>query len=428
MRCLPNAKIAEVLFLQDRNIVCSLERQVQEDKVRRKREVVSNKDVMKCVVDTIVLLGKQGLAFRGHCESLTCTNNMGSFIAVLEFLSIYDATIRDHLEKVRQQQKSENSTGSTVKRKGTRVKKARGWGSKLTFLSNRTQNKVIDVIGKLVKSAIVKSINDCKAWALIADTTPDVSHHEQHSICVRIVDKYGYCFEHLLCCTRASGTTARSLFNTIMKALKAEGVTFETDFVLKKDAVPTIHHQEDPEAEMADSRSTRKHHSVIRGLLKENKAKTSAKTSEDTEEEISTTSPENVAFLSEPDLAVNCIYHVEQSLTTQGASSQTPECLGCKKLSSQNRQLQNKIIDLQAKIQDQLTEIQQQKGKINFVDAKLNKKLKAARKELETMAHAPMNFMLEKKPQKEATEAWRKRKSMVVQRSQGLCKVLYSLC
>jgi tRNA U34 5-carboxymethylaminomethyl modifying GTPase MnmE/TrmE len=50
-----------------------------------------------------------------------------------------------------------------------------------------------------------------------------------------------------------------------------------------------------------------------------------------------------------------------------------------------------------------------------FVDAKLNKKLKAARKELETMAPAPMNTMLEKQPRKEATEAWRKRKSMVVQ-------------
>jgi hypothetical protein len=33
-----------------------------------------------------------------------------------------------------------------------------------------------------------------------------------------------------------------------------------------------------------------------------------------------------------------------------------------------------------------------------FVDAKLNKKLKAARKELETMAPAPMNTMLEKQP------------------------------
>ena len=45
-----------------------------------------------------------------------------------------------------------------------------------------------------------------------------------------------------------------------------------------------------------------------------------------------------------------------------------------------------------------------------FVDAKLNTKLKA-----ETMAPAPMNIMLEKQPRKEETEAWRKRKSMVVQ-------------
>lgn len=58
-----NAKIAEALFLQDRNIVCSVERKVQKDKLRRKRGVVSNRSVMKCVVDAIVLLAKQGLAF-----------------------------------------------------------------------------------------------------------------------------------------------------------------------------------------------------------------------------------------------------------------------------------------------------------------------------------------------------------------------------
>lgn len=50
-----------------------------------------------------------------------------------------------------------------------------------------------------------------------------------------------------------------------------------------------------------------------------------------------------------------------------------------------------------------------------FIDGKLNKKLTAARKELETMTPAPMNTMLEKQPKEEATEAWRKRKAMVVQ-------------
>ena len=38
---------------------------------------------------------------------------------------------------------------------------------------------------------------------------------------------------------------------------------------------------------------------------------------------------------------------------TQDVSSQTPECLGCQKLSSQNRQLRNKVIDLEAKIREQ---------------------------------------------------------------------------
>lgn len=50
-----NAKIAKVLFLLDRNFASSLERQVQEDKVRGKREVVSNKNEMKRVVKTMVV-------------------------------------------------------------------------------------------------------------------------------------------------------------------------------------------------------------------------------------------------------------------------------------------------------------------------------------------------------------------------------------
>ena len=39
--------------------------------LHRKREVIANRNIMKRVVDTVVYLGKQGLAFRGHRESLT---------------------------------------------------------------------------------------------------------------------------------------------------------------------------------------------------------------------------------------------------------------------------------------------------------------------------------------------------------------------
>ena len=100
----------------------------------------------------------------------------------------------------------------------SQTKKVKGRGSKLTFLGNKTQNNVIDVIGNYITSELVKRIYDCKAWALIANTTPDVSHHEQLSICVRTVDRIGYCSEHLFCCKRAPGATAQQLYDTIVDA------------------------------------------------------------------------------------------------------------------------------------------------------------------------------------------------------------------
>jgi hypothetical protein len=52
----------------------------------------------------------------------------------------------------------------------------------------------------------------------------------------------------------------------------------------------------------------------------------------------------------------------QQQTPGGGVSCQTPECLGCKKLKRQNRQLCNKIIDLKLKIQDKEAAIQKQKG------------------------------------------------------------------
>ncbi|CAB4034460.1 zinc finger MYM-type 1-like [Paramuricea clavata] len=149
---------------------------------------------MERVVDTVVHLGKQGLAFRGHRESLIDDPeaNKGNFLESLNYLSTYDITTANHLEKVRNQQ-------AMSRRKGG---------------------------GREVASQIVKEIGNCRAWALIADTTPDVSHHEQLSICARIVNRNGKCSEHLLSCKRASGTKAMELYNLISETLVSKGVSF----------------------------------------------------------------------------------------------------------------------------------------------------------------------------------------------------------
>ena len=205
-----NAKIAQVLFLQGRSIDSSLEQQEKTEILLRKREVAANRSIMKRVIDTVVYLGKQGLAFRGHRESLIDDSEAykGNFLESLSYLSPYDITTANHLEKVKNQQ-------AMSKRSKGGKKGAKGRGSKLTFLSNDTQNNLINIIGREIASQIVKEIGSCRAWALIADTTPDVSHHEQLSICARIVNRNGKCSEHLLSCKRAYGTKAMELYNLI---------------------------------------------------------------------------------------------------------------------------------------------------------------------------------------------------------------------
>jgi hypothetical protein len=101
-----NAKVALVVFLQGRSIDSCLEQHEKSEILRRKREVIANRNIMKHVVDTVVYLGKQGLAIRGHRESITDGPevNKGNFLESLNYLSTYDVTIENHLEKVRNQQ------------------------------------------------------------------------------------------------------------------------------------------------------------------------------------------------------------------------------------------------------------------------------------------------------------------------------------
>ncbi len=89
------------------------------------------------------------------------------------------------------------------------------------------QNNVLNIIGREITSQIVKEIGNCRAWALIANTIPDVSHHEQLTICTRIANYSGKCSEHLLSCKRASGTKATELYKLISETLISKSVSFD---------------------------------------------------------------------------------------------------------------------------------------------------------------------------------------------------------
>lgn len=222
-----NSKIAQVMFLQKRSMKDILKTQEEEQERIRRRQVEANRKILKRVIDTTIFLGKQELAFRGHRESLASgpSTNKGNFLETLKYLAEYDDIIALHLENIEREH-----LNFEAKKKGTKKgDKARrfGRGSKLTFLSNDMQNKLIEIISKEIAKEVVNLIKNSVAWAVIADTTPDVSKHEQFSLCVRVVIKSGEVSEHLLFCTRAEATTAEKLVNLVSEEMNKLNVQFE---------------------------------------------------------------------------------------------------------------------------------------------------------------------------------------------------------
>ena len=74
------AVISQALFLQERTLKELLQKQDGSTTARKARKAEANKNVLKRIVDTVFLLGKQGLAFRGHIELLIDDSiNTGNF-------------------------------------------------------------------------------------------------------------------------------------------------------------------------------------------------------------------------------------------------------------------------------------------------------------------------------------------------------------
>lgn len=69
------------------------------------------------------------------------------------------------------------------------IKGPRGRGSFNSFLSKNTFNKIIKIIGNLIKKKIADEVINSKIFSLEIDSTQDVSVIDQLSLCIRYVYK-----------------------------------------------------------------------------------------------------------------------------------------------------------------------------------------------------------------------------------------------
>ncbi|KAK4876837.1 hypothetical protein RN001_009343 [Aquatica leii] len=174
--------------------------------------------VIKRIISIIRLLASQCLAFRGTTEHLFEQNN-GNFLKLVELLSEFDPVTEEHIRRV---QRESNK-----------------WS--VTYLSNTIQDELINLMGNLILTKIVEI---AKYFSIIADCTPDVSHVEQLSIVIKIVDfKHSQNIfeieEFFIGLFEASDATGKGLTEHILTHLKKlESLECATEFPTESEVRP----------------------------------------------------------------------------------------------------------------------------------------------------------------------------------------------
>lgn len=186
----------------------------------RSKNIKNNQDIVKRIVNWILCIGRQGIAYRGSLESTKYFSdksvNHGNLLEVMRTASQYDEKLRFHLEKC-------ESLGEKDINNDTKGPKGRG--SKLTFLSKTTFNKIIFEIGDAMKKIIVKKIKESGFYSLMVDSTQDISGHEQCAIVIRFVNATTFEIEEkLVGILLLTDTTGEGYFNAIFPYLEKLGL------------------------------------------------------------------------------------------------------------------------------------------------------------------------------------------------------------
>jgi len=136
--------------------------QLIDNRIRKVHEQETSfwRDVLQSMIDAVLFLAKNNLAFRGSSEKIGMPN-CGNFLSLIELLSRYHPPLALHIERLK---------------KGS-----------VSYLSPQVQNEFISLTAQTVRSNIVLRIKERKYYSILFDATPDCSHNEQISQVLRTV-------------------------------------------------------------------------------------------------------------------------------------------------------------------------------------------------------------------------------------------------
>ncbi|KAL7384364.1 hypothetical protein ABVT39_000756 [Epinephelus coioides] len=166
-------------------------------------EVNRWKEVLTRLIAIVNHLAERNLAFRGHSDRLFEPGN-GNFLGQVQLMAQFDPIMREHLRRSQAKELSDN------------------------YLSKHLQNELISLVAKCTIDAIVEKVKKAKYYAVILDCTPDLSHNEQLSVVLRIVNcetsKGISIHEHFVGFLQALDTTEKGLCESFLGHLETLGL------------------------------------------------------------------------------------------------------------------------------------------------------------------------------------------------------------
>jgi len=173
---------------------------------RTNRKVAENGQIVSVIIDALIFSARLNIALRWYNEKYTSTNR-GNFLELCSLLANYNPILKLHLEKIK-----ENMINC------------------LSFLSNVTQNKLLYILADMVRKNILEQVNKSRQFAVIIDTTTDISNQEQFTIVLRYIDE-GKPQERLIALDTASDSTGLGMFQVFCSITEKHSINWKTQMI-----------------------------------------------------------------------------------------------------------------------------------------------------------------------------------------------------
>ena len=181
---------------------------------RYSEEVRQNREMLKNIVNAVLYLARQEMAFRGHDESSTSLNQ-GNYRELLKSFGKLDSVFDRRLHgRLREAERCES-------------------GGVFTGVSSDVQNDVIECIDSVIEDQINKEVSECQFLSIQCDETMDVSVKEQLSIIIRLDRGYEIDERFLKFNNVSRDRTALGMGEVVKAALSKFGVSVKSKLIMQ---------------------------------------------------------------------------------------------------------------------------------------------------------------------------------------------------